>query len=162
MAKKVPTQQLNLFPAGPKLPTHEQVSAGGVAYRTTNAGTEVALISVGSGKRWQLPKGLVDSRETPEATAVREVQEEAGIATKLIQKIHTIEYWYVGSKGGKKVRFHKFVHFFLLQYLSGKTEDHDWEVNEARWVPLDQAKTMLAFRSERDVLQKAAILLKQQ
>lgn len=161
MAKKVPAQQLNLFPESPKLPTQEQVSAGGVAYRAAAVGVDVALISVGPEKRWQLPKGLVDPGETPEVTAVREVREEAGITTRLIQKIQTIEYWYVSSNGGKKIRYHKLVHFFLLQYLSGQVEEHDWEVNEARWVPLDQAIKMLAFNSEREVLQKAEDLLQQ-
>lgn len=138
----------------------DQVSAGGVAFRYTPFGVEVALISVGPAKRWQLPKGLVDAGETPEITAVREVREEAGIETELLRKIETIEYWYVGDKGKQRVRFHKFVHFFLLRYIAGQVSDHDREVNEARWVPIDQARKMLAFRSERQALEKAAELIK--
>ena len=103
----------------PKMPVVDQVSSGGVAFRRVDAGTEVALISVGKPARWQLPKGIVDPGETPQVTAVREVQEEAGISTELIQKIDTIEYWYVGNQGQQRVRFHKFVHFFLLAYTSG-------------------------------------------
>jgi len=150
------SQQLNLFPQGPKLPVVDQVSAGGVAFRSGASGAEVALISVGPVKRWQLPKGLVDAGETPEVTAVREVREEAGIETELLQKIETIEYWYVGDKGKQRVRFHKFVHFYLLRYIAGRVSDHDREVNEARWVSIDQAMKMLAFRSERQALEKAA------
>ncbi|RDV15116.1 NUDIX hydrolase [Pontibacter diazotrophicus] len=156
----MPKEQLSLFPEdNPKLPVLDQVSSGGVAFRVSTAGTEVALISVGPARRWQLPKGLVDAGETPEVTAVREVREEAGIETELLDRIHTIEYWYVGNKGKQRVRFHKFVHFFLLRYLSRQVQDHDWEVNEARWFPIDEAKKLLTFKNERQALEKAIELI---
>ncbi|GAB3827881.1 NUDIX hydrolase [Pontibacter rugosus] len=148
--------------AKPKLTTVDQVSSGGVAFRLTETSdVEVALISVGKEARWQLPKGIVDKGEEPEATAVREVREEAGIATELLRKIDTIEYWYVGNRGSERVRFHKFVHFFLLRYISGNVTDHDWEVNEARWVPIAQAEEMLTFKSEKQALQKAINMLQE-
>ena len=156
----MPTEQLSLFPDGPKLPVLDQVSSGGVAFRNTAAGVEVALISVGPAKRWQLPKGLVDAGETPEVTALREVREEAGIVTELVERIDTIAYWYVGNKGKQRVRFHKFVHFFLLRYKTGQVQDHDHEVNEARWVSIAEAVKMLTFKSERQALEKAAELIK--
>ena len=140
----------------PKLPVVDQVSAGGVAYRRTGAIIEVALISVGKDNRWQLPKGIVDPGETPEVTAVREVQEEAGLQTELLEQLDKIEYWYVGNKGSQRVRFHKFVYFYLLRYSSGNIQDHDWEVHEARWVEISQAQQMLAFKSEKLVVAKAA------
>lgn len=155
----VPKNQLSLFPEGPKLPTQEQVSSGGVAFRAGSAETEVALISVGKENRWQLPKGLVDADETPETTAVREVKEETGLSTEVIKKLDTISYWYVGNKGEQRVRFHKLVHFYLMAYLTGQINEHDWEVNEARWVPLGQALKMLHFKSERQVLDKAQQLI---
>ncbi|NDK57592.1 NUDIX domain-containing protein [Pontibacter sp. BT213] len=116
----------------------------------------MALISVGKDNRWQLPKGIVDSGETPEVTAVREVQEEAGLQTELLEQLEKIEYWYVGNKGNQRVRFHKFVYFYLLRYSSGNIQDHDWEVNEARWVEINQAQQLLAFKSEKQVVAKAA------
>ena len=143
----------------PKLPVVDQVSSGGVAFRKGKSGTEVALISVGKPARWQLPKGIVDPGETPEVTAVREVQEEAGISTELIQKIDTVEYWYVGNKGQQRVRFHKFVHFFLLKYNSGDIGKHDWEVNEARWINITEAEQLLAFKSEKQMVIKARELI---
>ncbi|WP_018476956.1 NUDIX hydrolase [Pontibacter roseus] len=151
----MPEEAQDSTPAKASIPTLEQVSSGGVAYRETAAGVEVALISVGKQARWQLPKGIVDPGESPEATAVREVREETGIAASLLEKIDVIEYWYVGNKGQQRVRFHKFVHFFLLSYQSGDIGQHDWEVNEARWVGLQEAKKLLAFKSERLVLEKA-------
>jgi 8-oxo-dGTP pyrophosphatase MutT (NUDIX family) len=151
--------QTNPSPKKSRLPILDQVSAGGVAFRTAPSGSEVALISVGPEARWQLPKGLVDPGETPEVTARREVREEAGIETEVVTKIDTIEYWYVGDRRGQRVRFHKFVHFFLLAYKSGQVSDHDHEVNEARWVEIKQAREMLAFKSERLAVEKAEGLI---
>jgi 8-oxo-dGTP diphosphatase len=135
-------------------PTRAQVSAGGAAFRRHNGRVEVVLISVGEKPRWQLPKGLVGKNETPEEAALREVREEGGVETELIELIETIEYWYYGG-GAKKVRFHKYVHLYLLRYLSGNVEDHDHEVHEACWVEIDTAVEQLAFKSEKQVVQKA-------
>ncbi|MDQ6787029.1 MAG: NUDIX hydrolase [Acidobacteriota bacterium] len=142
-----------------KFRTVEQISAGGAAFRQNGSDVEIALISAKPSLRWQLPKGIIDANETPEVAALREVREEAGIETELLQKIETIEYWYVGDNGGERVRFHKLVHFFLLKYTGGTVEDHDFEVAEARWVKLDEAVEMLAFKGERSVLEKAAELI---
>ena len=138
--------------------TREQVSAGGVVYRRRDGAVEVALISVGPLGRWQLPKGLVGRGETPEEAALREVREETGLDGELVAPIETVEYWYVGTAaraGQARVRFHKFVHFYLLRYASGEPSDHDHEVNEARWVEIDEAVRMLAFKGERAVLARA-------
>ncbi|HYJ46533.1 MAG TPA: NUDIX hydrolase [Pyrinomonadaceae bacterium] len=133
----------------------DQVSAGGVAFRQVKSATEVAIISVRPSGRWQLPKGIVDDGERPEEAAVREVREEAGIATVLLCPIETVEYWYVAERRGHRVRYHKFVHFFLLAYRGGDVSDHDHEVEEARWVEINEAAKMLAFKSERAVVEKA-------
>ena len=126
-----------------KVPTKEQVSAGGVVFRRGEGSVEVVIVSVGGQNRWQLPKGLVDEGENPEITAVREAREEGGVASEIVQLMETIEYWYVGLDKGIRVRFHKRVHFYLLRYLSGDTKDHDWEVSEARWVPIEDATSQL-------------------
>jgi 8-oxo-dGTP pyrophosphatase MutT (NUDIX family) len=144
-----------------KLPTVDQVSAGGVAFRRRKALTEVAIISVRPSGRWQLPKGIVDEGERPEEAAVREVREEAGIETDLLCPIETVEYWYVGERRGQRVRYHKFVHFFLLAYRGGDVSDHDHEVEEARWVEIDEAAGMLAFKSERGMIEKAREMIAQ-
>lgn len=142
-----------------RAPKAEQISAGGVAFRRGRSGPEVVLISVGPAKRWQLPKGHIDTGETPEEAALREVREEAGIETRLVSPIDVIEYWFVGTDRGEPVRFHKRVHFFLLAYRRGDVRRHDKEVNEARWFPLSEAKELLAFKGEREVMAKAARLI---
>src|SRR5215467_7321273 len=136
-------------------PTRRQVSAGGVAYRSKRDKTEVALIRVGVDLRWQLPKGRVDAGESPEEAALREVREEAGIEAEIICPLETSEYWYVSGKGDKSVRLHKFVHFYLMKYLSGSTKDHDDEVEDAQWVDIDKAVRLLAFEGERVIVEKA-------
>jgi 8-oxo-dGTP pyrophosphatase MutT (NUDIX family) len=138
-----------------KVITKDQISAGGVTFRRTGAELQVAIVSVKPSLRWQLPKGIVDPGETPESTAMREVREEAGVETELLRLIETIEYWYQRVQYGKRIRYHKFVHFYLMEYRSGDVSGHDHEIAEARWVSFEEAIEMLAFKSERGVVEKA-------
>lgn len=138
-----------------KIPTENQVSAGGVVCRILNGRIETVLISVGEDSRWQLPKGLIDPNESPEMAALREVREETGIESQILEFIAKAEYWYSTKRFGQQVRFHKVVHFYLMRYQSGSTENHDREVNEARWIDLDAAHAMLAFQGEKEILAKA-------
>ena len=88
----MPKKQAGQSTSTAKITTMDQISAGGVAFRCQDSDPEVAIVSVKPSLRWQLPKGIVDPGESPEMTAVREVREEAGIETELIQLIETIEY----------------------------------------------------------------------
>jgi 8-oxo-dGTP pyrophosphatase MutT (NUDIX family) len=92
---------------------------------------------------------------------MREVREEAGVSTKLVAPLERIEYWYQRSDGAVRVRVHKFVHFFLLEYVSGDVADHDHEVVDARWIDIREAERMLAFASERKVVAAAVAVLGQ-
>jgi 8-oxo-dGTP diphosphatase len=73
--------------------------------------------------------------------------------------LEKIEYWYYGQSRGQRVRFHKVVHFFLLEFQSGNTADHDHEVEEARWIEMEQAQKLLAFKNEQKVVNKAHTML---
>ena len=139
--------------------TKEQVSAGGVVFRRRGEGLEVALISVGEPARWQLPKGLVGRGESPAEAALREVAEETGLACETVAELERVEYWYFSKGGARRVRFHKFVHFFLMRFVSGDVSGHDDEVNEARWFRLEEAEGVLAFKGERKALAEALEML---
>jgi 8-oxo-dGTP pyrophosphatase MutT (NUDIX family) len=138
-----------------KVITKDQISAGGVAFRRVNSKIEVAIVSVKPSLRWQLPKGIVDPGETPEVTAVREVREEAGVETELLELLQTVEYWYQRVQYGQHIRFHKYVHFYLLKYTAGDVKDHDHEIAESRWVSIEKAIELLSFKSERSVVEKS-------
>ena len=138
-----------------KIVTKDQVSAGGVAFRRAGSQVQIAIVSVKPSLRWQLPKGIVDPGETMQVTAVREVREEAGLETDLIDLIETVQYWYQRVQNGQRIRYHKYVHFFLLKYRVGDVADHDHEIAESRWVSFYEALEMLAFESERNVVEKA-------
>jgi 8-oxo-dGTP pyrophosphatase MutT (NUDIX family) len=140
-------------------PIRTKVSAGGVAFRQQDGATNVVLISVGLSNRWQLPKGQMDGEETPELAAIREVREEGGVEVELIAPIEKIDYWFYAGHGEQRIRVHKYVHFFLMRYLSGDPSEHDHEVNEARWVEIGEAYRMLAFEGEKRVLEQALALI---
>lgn len=138
--------------------TRTEVSAGGVAFRANGDAFDIALIRTHEG-RWQLPKGSIEDGEPPERAAVREVREEAGVDAEIVAPLGTIEYWYRATYDPEPARVHKFVHVFLLRYLGGSTDDHDGEVTEARWAPIDEALAMLTHKDERAMVARARGLL---
>ena len=135
----------------------QQVSAGGVIFRPDFS--EIVLINTLPEQRWQLPKGMIDEGESHVQAALREVREETGITAEILQPLKTIEYWYFANRKGNQIRYHKFVHYFAMRYLSGDTSDHDHEVAEARWVAVDKSMKMLAFVNERDAVREAIGLI---
>jgi 8-oxo-dGTP pyrophosphatase MutT (NUDIX family) len=155
----MPKKQSNQSDTPGKITTLDQVSAGGVAFRWVDSQPEIAIVSMKPKLRWQLPKGIVDPGESPDVTAVREVREEAGVETERLGLIETIEYWYRSVRNGRPVRYHKFVHFYLMEYRSGDVANHDHEVEEARWVSVEEALQMLEFKSEREVVEKARAMI---
>ncbi len=143
----------NMKDAG--VPPGRLISAGGVVYRRRGAEIEVALISVSKGKPWALPKGLQEEGENLAATAHREVREETGLNGRIIKKLGDIEYFYTYKDQHVTKKVFKIVYFFLMEYTEGDTSNHDDEVSECRWFPIDEALSLMSFDDERDIIRRA-------
>jgi 8-oxo-dGTP pyrophosphatase MutT (NUDIX family) len=98
-----------------------------------------------------LPKGHLDEGEDDEAAAIREVTEETGVIAELIDKLGDVEYPY--ARRGR--RRNKRVAFYLFEYRSGSLEDHDQEIEDARWMPLEEAVRALTYAGEREMVRRA-------
>lgn len=135
--------------------TRTEVSAGGVIYRQSGEQTEVCLIATRGYEAWQLPKGLIEPGEPTEDAALREVAEETGLRGEILAPLDKIEYWYVWGEGDERARIHKLVYFFLVRYQDGSTDDHDDEVDEARWFLFADAKRTITYENERRIVEQA-------
>lgn len=125
--------------------TEHHRCAGGLVAR----GGEVLLISLDDGQRWQLPKGHIEPGESPEEAGVREVREETGVTGEVVAALPGVEYWYIEDR---RLRVHKIVDYFLLDYVAGDAADYDpAEVSGAQWFPWEEALAKLTFDNEREV-----------
>ena len=135
-----------------------QTSSGGVIFRRNEDCIEIVMVTVKEGQVWCLPKGVIDKGELPEDTAIREVREEAGVRGNIIEKLGEITYWYYIKEEHAKCK--KTVHFFLMEYSDGDIKDHDQEVNDAFWIPLDEAIQKAQYKGEREMLEKARTMFR--
>jgi 8-oxo-dGTP pyrophosphatase MutT (NUDIX family) len=105
-----------------------------------------------------LPKGLVDKGEKALEAALREVREETGITATPVTKLADIKYMYVRTWGDRE-RVFKIVSFYLFRYESGRIDDISQEmrveVARAKWVRLEDAPKLLAYRGEKQMARKA-------
>ena len=133
-----------------------EVSAGGVVVRGDET---VVIVPSKAGPEGQrtlaLPKGHPDAGETLEDAATREVREETGIQGRLLRHLGDVEYRYRRKNGKPRP---KKVTFYLFEYLSGDVADHDHEVEEALWMPLEEARSALTFPGEREMVERALAL----
>jgi 8-oxo-dGTP pyrophosphatase MutT (NUDIX family) len=130
-----------------------EFSAGGVVF---NAACQIVVIvptrRAADGSRvLALPKGHPDGTESPAEAALREVREETGVEAELVESLGQVRYWY--QRGGRRIA--KAVEFFLLRYVSGDLADHDHEVEDARWIPAEEAAETLTYDGEREMVRRA-------
>jgi len=135
-----------------KPPLLREFSAGGLVVRRMRGRPYIAAVRVKDGTVLALPKGHIEPGESGAETAVREVREETGLNSRLVEKLDDIRYWY--TRDGARVL--KVVSFFLLAYRSGSLRDYQREeVDGAEWIPLEEAPERLAYRGEQQMARAA-------
>jgi 8-oxo-dGTP pyrophosphatase MutT (NUDIX family) len=131
-----------------------EFSCGGVVVRGTETIVIVPTRRAARGAQvLALPKGHPENGESPADAALREVREEAGVETTVREKLGDVQYWY--QRDG--LRIAKTVAFFLLDYVAGEPDDHDHEVEHARWIDLEEAARSLSYKGERDMAARALL-----
>ena len=114
-----------------------------------------AIRPAGKEDVWALPKGIVRADEPAAEAAAREVSEETGVRARVVGKLGDVRYVYTWQ--GERI--FKIVSFFLLRYQGGRlgelAPEHAHEVAEARWLPLDEAPDLLAYKGEREMARRA-------
>jgi 8-oxo-dGTP pyrophosphatase MutT (NUDIX family) len=128
-------------------------------YRRDGDGIEIVLASRRTRRgqlAWGLAKGGIEDDESMEDAAIREVREETGLLAEIEASLGETRYFYVWED----VRIRKTVHFFLMRHTGGDVDDRDDEMEEIRWFPLERALKRAAYRGERDVLARAAEMLR--
>jgi 8-oxo-dGTP diphosphatase len=124
-------------------------AAGGVVHRVRNDGTrEVAIIHRPKYDDWTLPKGKLELGESVEDAAVREVLEETGFAVEIERRIGEASY---RDRHGRPKR----VTYFAMRPVSGSFEPN-YEVDELRWLPVEEAKALLSHEYDRNLVARVA------
>ena len=168
------------------LPMKREFSAGGAVYQKFGEEVKWLLGKHSGYHKWVLPKGMIEKGETSKETAVRETEEEMGVVAKIVgdKPIHKEEYWFVAtldqkkekqkegqpvrrvkvyqenpefeSENEEKVRVFKTVSFYLMEYVSGDPEKHDWEMEDAGWFGVEEPVELMAFEGERKAIEIAS------
>jgi 8-oxo-dGTP pyrophosphatase MutT (NUDIX family) len=135
-----------------------QFSAGGVVYKKENSKTFILISQHSQHHGWVFPKGLIGDHiegENKEETALREVKEETGASGKIIKALTPVTYWFVFEK--EKIK--KTVYYFLIEYIDGDITQHDNEMENVEWLPIDKVRERLTYKSDQEVWQEAKKLI---
>jgi 8-oxo-dGTP pyrophosphatase MutT (NUDIX family) len=135
--------------------TSKESLGQGKSQTDNNFSVEVALVGRSHAGIWTLPKGTPRDGETIEQVALREVQEETGLAVRLIAYIGSISYSFVRNQ----IRYQKQVRHFLLEAVGGDTTLHDQEYDMVEWFPLSEACRRLSYQNEVNILYQAEDVL---
>ncbi|WP_284638677.1 NUDIX hydrolase [Paenibacillus silviterrae] len=131
-----------------------EISAGGVVYRRFEGQLQIQMIQDRYGKI-TLPKGKMETGETIEQTALREILEETGITGSIVQPLETITYQFTLSGVGL---IDKEVHYFLVEATGGKLQAQVEEIRGVEWLtPQDawQQQMNAGYGNNDSVLMKA-------
>ena len=121
-------------------------AAGGLLTRRRDGCLEVLIVHRPKHGDWSFPKGKARTGETDEECARREVLEETGLTCEL--GTHVSDVRYRDAKGQTKV-----VRYFAMSPRTGSFEPND-EVDDVRWLPIDEARALLSYERDRDILDR--------
>src|SRR3954454_2724582 len=135
-------------------PVEREFSAGGVVVRD---GDCIVIVPTrrarGNTRVLALPKGHPEGKESGADAALREIREETGVEARLVKKLGDVRYWY--QREGRRIA--KVVSFFLFEHVSGDPAGDPVEVEEARWMSLEEAARALTYRGERGMGGRARV-----
>ena len=129
----------------------EAVSAGAILFRDTRGRREYLLLKSRPGD-WEFPKGGVEGDEELQQTAIREVEEEAGIGDFRLIDGFREEYDYVFEAGGDTI--HKTVHLFIARSFEASAELSN-EHRDLQWRDYEQALNTITQDGPREILEEA-------
>jgi 8-oxo-dGTP diphosphatase len=120
-------------------------AAGGVVWRVSPKGSlKVLLVHRPRYDDWSFPKGKLDPGETHLQAARREVEEETGLRCRVGDELPEARY---ADRKGRPKR----VRYWSMEPVDGEFEPND-EVDEVRWLPVDEAGMLLSYAHDRTVL----------
>lgn len=129
-------------------------------YRMTPRGLEFLLIEDLKG-RWSVPKGHVESGETLEQTALREIGEETGLKnTRIIDKLDKVHFFYRFE--GRLIFMTAF--HFLIEAMDPDEEivvEESEGIVDARWFSAETAEQVLEYKSLKELFQRSMKILKE-
>lgn len=123
-------------------------SCGCVVIKDMNYKKKILLVRQIDGN-WYLPKGHVEKNETEKETAIREVKEETGVDVKIVTDFRKVITYMVGEDISKDVVF------FIAKYIGGNDKKQEEEILEIKWCTYEEAKEMLTYKQNVEVLKEA-------
>ena len=119
-------------------------AAGGVVWKVVDGDLAIILVHRPKYDDWTLPKGKLESGETHEQAARREVEEETGYRCKLGHELQSVSYR--DARGRPKT-----VRYWEMTVTKGSFVQNA-EVDELVWVSPDRALRLLSYDHDRPVV----------